>query len=307
VLRLLQRQIGPEATSEALRAGEHAEAARAIAVASATDGNHGRSVAWGAQMFGCRAVIYIHEHVSEARERAIAGFGAEVRRVPGTYDDSVRICAGEAARNGWHVISDTSYDGYMQVPAEVMQGYTVMVGEAAEQLGPERPSHIFVQGGVGGLAAAVASHFWQLHGPERPWIVVVEPERADCLYQSALAGPPASAKGDLDTIMAGLACGEISPLAWTVLAEGADAFMTVPDVMAAVAMRALADRESLVGGESGIAGLAGLLAAVADLELYRAIRLQADSRVLLFGSEGDTDPELYRRLVGRGADEVGRR
>ena len=300
VLRLLQRELGLDAA--AVRAG--AAAAKTITVASATDGNHGRSVAWGARMFGCACVIYIHEGVSEGRERAIAAFGAEVRRVPGNYDDSVRRCAAEAAANGWHVVSDTSYEGYMAVPREVMQGYTVLAGEAAEQLGGESPSHVFVQGGVGGLAAAVLSHFWQLRGADRPRAVVVEPEPADCLYQSAAAGRPAPATGDLQTIMAGLSCGEVSPLAWTVLADGADAFMTVADDAAIEAMRLLAELEHVVGGESGVAGLAGLIAACRDREARAALGLDAHSRVLLIGSEGDTDPALYARLVGRSAEAV---
>jgi len=300
VLRLLQRELGLDAA--AVRAG--AAAAKTITVASATDGNHGRSVAWGARMFGCACVIYIHEGVSEGRERAIAAFGAEVRRVPGNYDDSVRRCAAEAAANGWHVVSDTSYEGYMAVPREVMQGYTVLAGEAAEQLGGESPSHVFVQGGVGGLAAAVLSHFWQLRGADRPRAVVVEPEPADCLYQSAAAGRPAPATGDLQTIMAGLSCGEVSPLAWTVLADGADAFMTVADDAAIEAMRLLAELEHVVGGESGVAGLAGLIAAWRDREARAALGLDAHSRVLLIGSEGDTDPALYARLVGRSAEAV---
>jgi diaminopropionate ammonia-lyase len=302
VLRLLERELGLDAA--ALRSGNGAERAKAITVASATDGNHGRSVAWGAEMFGCRCVIYIHAGVSQGRERAIAAFGAEVRRVPGNYDDSVRRCAADAAVHGWHVVSDTSYDGYMEVPREVMQGYTVMAGEAAEQLGADPASHIFVQGGVGGLAAAVVSHYWQLFGEARPLIVVVEPERADCLYQSALAGRPAPATGDLATIMAGLSCGEVSPLAWTVLADGADAFMTVADDDAVRAMRLLAEDEHVVGGESGVAGLAGLLAACEDAETRATLGLDARARVLLFGSESDTDPELYARLVGRRAEEV---
>jgi len=309
VLRLLQREVeqrtglaGVDSTS--LRRGAHAAITGQITVASATDGNHGRAVAWGARQFGCRCVIYLHRGVSAGRERSIAAFGAEVRRVAGNYDDSVRHAAEEARRHGWHVVSDTSYDGYTEIPREVMQGYTVMAGEAAEQLDAERPSHIFVQGGVGGLAAAVAAHFWELWGERRPRVVVVEPARADCLYQSARVGRPAPAHGDLETIMAGLSCGEVSPLAWSILADGADAFMTIADDDALDAMRLLAEAHHIVGGESGVAGLAGLRAAARDAAARRALRLGPHAAVLLFGTEGDTDPELYRRIVGRGAERV---
>ena len=269
-----------------------------VTVSSATDGNHGRAVAWGARSFGCRAVIFIHAGVSENRRAAIAAYGAEVIRTAGDYDDSVRECAGRSAEAGWLVISDSSYVGYMDVPRDVMQGYTLLAEEAAEQL-PAIPTHAFVQGGVGGLAAAVCARFWRRWGAPRPRFVVVEPERADCLYRSALAGRPARASGDLDTVMAGLSCGEVSPLAWEVLGAGADAFMTIPDDEAVAAMRRLA-RDRIVGGESGVAGLAGLIAAARG----GALGLDRNSVAFVVGSEGDTDPELYASLVGRSAAAV---
>ena len=314
VLKVLQRElaarIGVEnASSAGLRRGDYDATTKDITVCSATDGNHGRSVAWGAEMFGCACIIYIHEGVSTGREAAIAGFGAEVRRVPGNYDDSVRKAAEDAAANGWFVVSDTSYDGYMVIPGDVMQGYTVMAAEAAAQLPVDTiPTHVFIQGGVGGLAAAVIAHYWQLWNERRPRLIVVEPARADCLYQSALAGKPALASGDLDTIMAGLSCGEISPLAWQVLADGVHAFMTIPDDDAMAAMcllaSASASQKPIVGGESGVAGLAGFVGAVNDAECRQALALDAEARVLLFGSEGDTDPVVYRGIVGRSGDEV---
>ena len=211
--------------------------------------------------------------------------------------------------NGWFVVSDTSYDDYLDIPGEVMQGYTVMAAEAAEHLPAKTiPTHVFIQGGVGGLAAAITAHYWQLWGNRRPRMVVVEPEGADCLYQCARAGKPAMASGDLETIMAGLSCGEISPLAWHVLADGVDAFMTVPDDDARAAMRLLASGKAsqgpIVGGESGVAGLAGFLSAMNEPESRQLLDLNSESRVLLFGSEGDTDPDVYRDIVGRSSDEV---
>ena len=275
-----------------------------IVVTCATDGNHGRAVAWGAQVFGCRAVIYLHERVSVARENAIAAYGAKTVRTPGNYDDGVRRCAEDAARNGWFVVSDTTWPGYEDVPRDVMQGYSVMVGEALVQTAAsERPTHVFVQGGVGALAAAALAHLWETQGAARPFFIVVEPTRADCLYRSAQAGKPVTVTGALDTIMAGLACGEPSMLAWKILDRGADAFLAIEDEWAMQAMRRLAapaaGDASVVAGESGAAGLAGLLALGASSALFNQAGLNGSSRVLIFNTEGATDPELYRSIVQR--------
>jgi len=275
-----------------------------LVVTCATDGNHGRAVAWGARRAGCRAVIYVHEGVSEGRAAAIRAYGAEVRREGRHYDESVRIAAETAAREGWQIVSDTSWPGYMDVPRHVMQGYSLLAAESWEA--GARPTHIFVQGGVGGLAAGVLSWFWEREGVERPICVVVEPERAACLLESARAGHPVTALGDLDTIMAGLACGEPSALAWSILDLGADAFMAIPDAAAAAAMRRLA-QDGIVSGESGVAGLAGLMAAAADPSMRLALGLDAASRVLVIGTEGDTDPEVYRAIVGLSGEDVRRR
>jgi len=309
VLRLLQQHIGETVTSRELASRRYADRAADITVTCATDGNHGRSVAWGARTFGCVCKIYVHETVSQGRCDAIAHYGAEIRRVAGTYDDAVRQAAIDAAVEDWHVVSDTSYEGYTDIPRNVMQGYTVMVDEALEQL-PDGvlPTHVFVQGGVGGLAAAVCAHLWETLGNRRPRFIVVEPDRADCLYRSAVAGHPVAAVGDLDTIMAGLACGEVSLLAWKILETGADAFMTVTDDAATESMRLLAGGSMgdppLVAGESAVAGLAGLVIAAGDPDARTRLGLSADSVVLLVGTEGATDPEVYRRIVGRSPEEV---
>lgn len=309
--RIRAAQPGAIPVSADLISRRFAPVTEAVTVTCATDGNHGRSVAWGAQLFGCRAVIYIHETVSAGREAAIAGFGAKVVRVPGVYEDALRAADQAAAANGWAVISDTAYPGCMQTPAIVMQGYTVMVEEALRQWRQREnipPSHSFVQAGVGGLAAAVAAHLWESLGSARPRFVVVEPVRADCAFQTAKAGRPTPASGDLDTLCAGLACGEVSLLAWEILKGGADVFLTVPDAAVATAMRTLADGADgdppVVAGESAPAGLAGLIAAAGRPEARTALRLDRDSRVLLFGSEGATDPELFARIVGRSADTI---
>lgn len=314
VYRLLgaevQRRTGVDAVTAAeLVDGRYRAVTAALTVCCATDGNHGRSVAWGASMFGCRCVIYIHETVSVEREAAIAAFGARVVRNPGNYDDAVHRAAADAAAAGWTVVSDTSYEGYTDIPRDVMHGYTVMVDEARRAI-PDRalPTHIFIQGGVGGVAAAVCARFWWELGSRRPQLVVVEPERAACLYASAAARRRVSLQGDIDTVMAGLSCGEVSLLAWEILAPGADFFMTLDDAAAVAMMRLLAEGcdgdRPLVAGESAVAGIAGLQAVAADAQLRKRVGLDDRSRVLVFGTEGDTDPVLYERLVGRPADAV---
>ena len=290
---------GAYAVAELLR-GQRAP--HAVTVTCATDGNHGRAVAWGARRCGCRCVVFVHETVSPGRAAAITELGAELRRVPGTYDDAVREADRVAREEGWSVISDTSWPGYLEVPRRVMQGYRLMADEAIDQWDGTAPSHVFVQAGVGGAAAAVAVQLRARLAPS-PALIVVEPDRAACLLASAELGTLTSVPGALDTVMAGLACGEPSLLAWQELDRSAAAFMAVPDEAAAPSMRLLADA-GIVAGESGVAGLAALLLAAADPAAQAALGLGAESRVLLFGTEGATDAAAYERLVGRPAAAV---
>jgi diaminopropionate ammonia-lyase len=313
VFRLLADAVakageGP-VTAASLADGRWRHLTEGITVTCATDGNHGRSVAWGARLFHCRCVIVIHATVSAGRAAAIAAHGAEIVRVPGGYDDSVHHAAAVAAAKGWEVISDTAYEGYSAVPRRIMQGYGVVAEEIFSQLpGGAPPTHVFLQAGVGGMAAALCARFWQRWAAARPRLVVVEPERAACLYESARAGRPVVLTGDLDTVMAGLSCGEVSALAWPVLAAGAEDFMTIGDDRALDTVRFLADGGGgdapLVAGETGVAGLAGLRAVAGDPALRAALALGPASRVLVIGSEGDTDPDIYRRIVGRDAEAV---
>ncbi|MGB3067424.1 MAG: diaminopropionate ammonia-lyase [Ottowia sp.] len=316
VLRLLQDAVqaatGIRPDSGEFAAGAHRARTASMTVTCATDGNHGRSVAWGARAFGCACVIYVHAGVSQPRRAAIAAYGAEVREVQGTYDDAVRKADSDARVNGWHVVSDTSYEGYTEIPRNVMQGYGVIAQEVQGQLPPGmRPTHVFVQGGVGGLAASLCAWFWEADVASAPVFVVVEPDQADCLQRSARAGAPVVAPGKLDTIMAGLACGEVSLIAWQILSHGADAFMTVADEAAAATMRLLADGMKgdtpIVAGESAVAGLAGALLAAGDEKTREALKLNEHSVVLVIGTEGATDPELYRQIVGQSAEEVRQR
>lgn len=295
---VVQMGVAATATSSDLASGRFRAATETITVTCATDGNHGRSVAWGARRFHCRCVIFVHETVSARRVDAIAAYGAEVRRVPGNYDDAVRAAAEQAAAEAWHVVSDTSWPGYTEIPRDIMQGYRLMVDEAADQwLGPP-PTHVFIQGGVGGVAAAVAVHI-RARFPPTPLLIVVEPDRAACLLKSAEAGVLTPIPGNLDTMMAGLACGEPSLLAWEELRRSAAAFMAIPDEAAIDTMRLLADI-GVIAGESGVAGLAGCLLAAGDPTSRAILGLGNDSRVQVFNTEGATDAEIYRKFVEPG-------
>ncbi len=292
---LSRRGIAMSISAEALADGRYRDSTESVTVTCATDGNHGRSVAWGAERFHCRCVIFVHGTVSQGRVDAIAAFGAKVIRVPGTYDDAVREADRRARAGGWFVVSDTSYPGYTEVPRDVMQGYRLMADEAADQWSGPPPTHVFIQAGVGGAAAAVSVQIRARFGTA-PLLVVVEPERAACLFASAREGAATAVGGNLDTIMAGLACGEPSLLAWQELERAAFAFMTIPDAAAIDTMRLLADA-GLAIGESGVAGLAALRLAAHDPAACATLRLDAGSRLLCFGTEGVTDSFLYQKLL----------
>jgi diaminopropionate ammonia-lyase len=313
VFRLIQKAVaakhnGHLPTPKEILSGKYADVVSKMTVTCATDGNHGRSVAWGAQLFGCRCVIYIHATVSEGRRAAIAFYGAEVIRVKGNYDDSVHHAAEQAAQHGWTVVSDTTYEGYRDIPIDVMHGYGVMSREIIRQLDHNPPTHVLVQAGVGALAASVCAAFWQEWGATRPTFIIIEPERADCFFQSGLVGKPVAVLGDLDTVMAGLACGEVSPVAWDILKHGINHYATLSDAHALEAMRVFAqplgNDPKIVSGETGSTGLGLLLASQGNAQIWSALGLNAQSRVLLIGSEGDTDPTIYKEVVGRSAEEV---
>lgn len=305
VARQLQKALVdkglPEPSISDLLEGKCQQDVNELVVSCATDGNHGRSVAWGAQMFGCGCVIYIHRDVSQGRQQAMEAFGAEVVRITGNYDESVRTADREAKANNRIIVSDTSYPGYMEIPKDVALGYTVMLAEIIEQLDGDKPTHVFIQGGVGGLASAVCGYFWDHWGEARPRFVIVEPEQANCLQESAKAGEAVAVTGDLETLMAGLACGEVSSLAWEILASGGDDFMTLSEDAVAPLMKMLAQGyktdAAVEAGESAVPGLAGAMIAAQSGEYRQALGLTSDSKVLVIGTEGATDPELYQSLI----------
>ncbi len=297
------RRRGIEADSGGLRSGRYRKETDDIVLTCATDGNHGRALAWAAHALGCNCVVYVPRIVSEARRVAIEGEGATVIRVDGTYDEALRDCSAGAAKHRRLVVSDQSFDGYEEIPRAIMQGYTIVVAEAMEAIvNRPPPTHVFVQAGVGGFAAAVCGYLWERLGTRRPCFVCVEPEAADCLYQSAVAGRMVTVPGDLDTVMGCLSCAEASTSGWRILDAGATAFVAIEDVWAIAAMKVMArgddEQRSVVLGESGAAGLAGLMAIASDESAREQIGLERSSRVLLFGTEGANDPERYEELVG---------
>lgn len=256
----------------------------------ATDGNHGRSVAFAANRAGCAAVVFMHERAPADKAAAIAALGARVIRVKGTYDDSVREAGASAEKEGWVLIPDTSENAEDPTTRLVMQGYGVMVLELLEQLqGAEPPTHVFLQGGVGGLAAAVAGLLAEVYGASRPRVIVVEPESAACLLESALQQTPAKVGGDLATAMEMLSTGEASPVAWPILQTRADVFVAIDDGLAIDTTRALTSGQggaaALDVGVSGAAGMAGLIGLCRQNELAALLQLDAKARVLVFGTE----------------------
>ncbi|MCK0195798.1 diaminopropionate ammonia-lyase [Ancylobacter sp. 6x-1] len=307
VLAEAGRALGRPVEMEEMQEPAVRAVAAGVTVACATDGNHGRSVAQGAGLMGAAAAIFVHSGVSDERVAAIARYGARMIRVEGTYDDSVAEATRVAQQEGWTIVSDTSWPGYEQIPALVMQGYTAMVREALRQL-PELPTHVFVQAGVGGVAAAVAAHLQLVLGERRPRFIVVEPARAACVCESVRVGAPVRIAHGEPTVMAMLECYEPSRIAWRVLSRAADAFMTVDEEDAVAVMNRLArpvfGDPAIVAGESGGAGLAGLLRAMATPEIRTALDLGPSSRVFVINTEGATDPGRYAELVGLAPDVV---
>lgn len=299
--RFIKTHLHRDISLEDMISGSCSDFISSRVVTCATDGNHGRSVAWGAKLFGCKCVIYLHSEVSAGREKALRELGADVVRVEGNYDDSVRKAADHARQFHRILVSDTSNDDNLDVPRQVTLGYTVMLKEIIEQLAGERPTHVFIQGGVGGIASAVCSYFWQHWGEDRPRLIVVEPDKANCLQLSARQGQTVNVEGELDTLMAGMACGEVSLLAWQILKIGADDFVTVEDASVVPCMKLLADGrygdQPIVAGESAVAGVAALIGSMQSPELAKTLSLDNTSRVLVIGTEGDTDPDLYQLLI----------
>jgi len=318
IYQLLGRKLGleEEASFADLISPEIRKTLGTITFATATDGNHGRGVAWAANRLGHRSVVYVPRATTGARIDAIRQNGAEVHVIDGTYDDAVTQVDEDARRNGWVVVADTAWEGYEDIPRWVMQGYTTIFAETQEQLagvGVVRPSHVLIQAGVGSLAASAVAFYRGLLGDASPKFVIVEPTTAACLFESVRIGDGKAYKfdGPLDTIMAGLSCGRPNPLAWQVLRDCADVFVACPDSVAARGMRVYAvplrGDPFIVSGESGAVTL-GVLTFIMQRPELATLRellgIGPQAQVLLVNSEGNTDPDYFRQVVWEGAHTV---
>ncbi len=277
---------------------------------TATDGNHGRGVAWAAKNLGQKAVVYMPKGSAAERLQNIRRLGAEAEITTYNYDDTVRFAAKQAEKQGWILVQDTAWDGYETIPTWIMQGYMTMALEAVQALGDVMPSHVFLQAGVGAMAGAVTGFLRSFYKERMPKLIYAEPEQADCLYRTAQAddGVLHKVEGDLDSIMAGLCCGEVCTVGWEVIHHNGDAFFSCPDHIAADGMRVLGNPlpgdEKVISGESGAVTTGLLYHLMRDTDLAeerKRLGLDETSVVLCISTEGDTDQENYRRIVWDGA------
>lgn len=285
-----------------------------VTFVTATDGNHGRGVAWMANRLNQKSVVYMPKGSAKMRFDAIAKEGADVTITDLNYDDAVRLANKGAENYGWIMVQDTAWDGYEEIPLWIMQGYSTIINEVIEQLkelGDEKPTHVFLQAGVGSFAGAVQGYLAHLYGDDRPITVICEPHGANCIYKSMVAndGNPHNVGGDLTTIMAGLACGEPNTISWKILRDNADFSVSCDDQIAARGMRVLSsplgNDERVISGESGAVGI-GLFTILSERkeefsELMKELKIDENSKILCISTEGDTDVEGYRNVVWNGA------
>ncbi len=280
-----------------------------ITFVTATDGNHGRGVAWAANQLGQKSVVFMPKGSSEIRLQNIRNEGAQAEILDVNYDDAVRFAKQYADENNGVFIQDTAWDGYEEIPTWIMQGYSTLAQEAVEQMkqmGIEKPTHVFLQAGVGSFASSVLGYLVELYGEAHPSFTIIEPDQAACIYESVIArdGLPHAVKGDLQTIMAGLACGEPSTISWALLRDYSDMVASCSDEVSALGMRVLGNPlkgdPHIISGESGAVGL-GFLKLIMEDTKYKPIKdklnLDESSVVLIVSTEGDTDPENYRKIV----------
>jgi len=274
-----------------------------ITVATATAGNHGRSVAWGAQRLGLRCKIFISENVSESRAEEMKNLDAEVIRVEGNYDNSLKECIKQSEENNWEIVQDVSWDGYKEVPKLIMAGYTIMIKEIADQVDVNSITHVFLQAGVGGMAAAMIAGFAKL-SKNIPKFIVVEPENADCVFKSIQNNRPTSVDIKKETVMGGMSCGDVSSIAWEILKNSANYCVTIPDEAISSAVALLAEgqlsNEKIIAGECAVPGVIALISIFNNKDYLNKLELNSDSKVLLFGCEGLTDKTMYEKLLDEG-------
>ncbi|BDR65801.1 PLP-dependent lyase/thiolase [Clostridium tetani] len=301
-----------EISFEKLKSKEVKEKLGDITFVTATDGNHGRGVAWAANRLRQKSIVYMPKGSSQIRLENIRKEGAEATIIDGNYDDAVRLADKMAKKYGWIVIQDTAWEGYEDIPTWIMQGYGTLIHEAIEQLersGINNVTHVFLQAGVGSFASAIQGYLASKFGEERPITVIVEPDDAACIYKSAKVndGKPHIVTGDMPTIMAGLACGEPNSIGWEILRDYSDGYLSCPDYVSARGMRILASPlrgdNQIISGESGAVGV-GVISLLMERDYYKELRekldLNKNSRVLLISTEGDTDPGKYRNIVWDG-------
>lgn len=295
---------------EYLKSKEAKEKLGEITFVTATDGNHGRGVAWAANQLGQKSVVYMPKGSSRIRLDNIIKEGAAAEIIDGSYDDAVSLSDEMSKKHGWVVIQDTAWEGYEDIPIWIMQGYGTIMDESIEQMvekGYKKPTHVFLQAGVGSFAGSMLGYLISKFGKERPVTVIVEPDSIDCLYHSAKKGEIESIGGGVSTIMAGLACGTPNTISWEMIRDYADGYLSCPDYVAARGMRILAaplkGDTQIVSGESGAVGV-GVTSLVMEREEYKdlkeELKLDEDSVVLIISTEGDTDPQKYKDIVWDG-------
>ena len=269
-------------------------------ISTATAGNHGRSVAWGSQKNGLECKIFISEFVSESRAKVMRSFGADVIRVKGNYEDSLNECIQQSNKNNWQIVQDVAWEDYKLVPKLTMAGYSVMMKEISEQIKNEKISHIILQAGVGGMAAAMVAGIAR-YLDYIPKILIVEPDTAACVLESVKTGKIEKISIKKESIMGGMSCGEVSLVPWEILKNSVHFCVTVSDDYISKTVKYLANKEfsdeKIIGGECSTPGISSLVGLCNDLEIRKKINLNESSNILLFGCEGDADEELYQKLL----------
>ena len=271
-----------------------------VVISTATAGNHGRSVAWGSKKLGLKCKIFISEHVSESRAEVMRNFGADVIRVKGNYENSLNECIKQSNQNNWQIVQDVAWQDYKLVPKLTMAGYSVMMKEISEQINNQQISHVILQAGVGGMAAAMVAGIARYlnHVPK---IIIVEPESAACVLKSIKTGKIEKISIEKESLMGGMSCGEVSLVPWQILKNSVNYCVTVSDDYISKTVKFLANckfsDEKIIGGECSTPGIVSLVGLCNDVEIKKKINLNEGSNVLLFGCEGDADEELYQKLL----------
>ena len=273
-----------------------------IVVATATAGNHGRSVAWGARRLGLKCKIFISEFVSEARGQAMSDFGADVIKVKGNYEKSLIECIKKSMQNDWQIVQDVAWKGYMTVPKFTMAGYTVMMKEIVDQIKTDQITHIILQAGVGGMAGAMVAGIAR-YLKNIPEIVVVEPDSAACVMESIKTGKIEKIDIVKESLMGGMSCGEVSLVPWEILKNSVKFCISLPDDDIAKTMKLLGNssfsEEKIVAGENSAPGVISLITSCVDDSVKERLKLNSKSNILVIGCEGDTDKQMYQKLISQ--------